>query len=200
MILSYGSTEMGGASSSECLEKNGYHLNDFAFFFEIINPDKDGYGEVVFTTLVRDTMPLIRYRTGDIARFIEDTCPCGMQTKRLSKIRGRVDDMVVLGAGNMFPWIFESILHDIPEISNDWQVAVLKPECQDVLEFRMEKVSNDETAILDKVKTNIRKRFNDIWKNYEVGMCDIRFSLHERGSLRKGRKIKRLIDERINTN
>ncbi len=100
----------------------------------------------------------------------------------------------------MFPWIFESILHDIPEISNDWQVAVLKPECQDVLEFRMEKVSNDETAILDKVKTNIRKRFNDIWKNYEVGMCDIRFSLHERGSLRKGRKIKRLIDERINTN
>ncbi|HRZ86695.1 MAG TPA: AMP-binding protein [bacterium] len=196
MILSYGSTEAGGASCMECLHKNGYHLNEVAFYFEIINPDKEGYGEIVFTTLVRETMPLIRYRTGDVARFITGRCACGMPTQRISKIRGRKDDMVVLGAGNLFPWIFEEILRDIPQISADWQVAVKKPNGLDCLEFRVEKIDSTDEHLTGVIKENIQERFNDIWKNYSVGMCDLKFTYHNRGDLRAGRKIKRLVDER----
>jgi phenylacetate-CoA ligase len=197
MILSYGSTEAGGASCSECLRKNGYHLNEFAFFFEIINPDKDGYGEIVFTTLVRETMPLVRYRTGDVATFIDGKCACGLPTRRISKIRGRKDDMVVLGAGNMFPWIFEEILRDIDEISADWQIAVKKAAGGiDCLEFRVEKVSGSDEQLTKVIQENIQVRFNDIWKNYMVGMCDLKFTFMNRGDLRTGRKIKRLVDER----
>jgi len=105
--------------------------------------------------------------------------------------------MVVLGAGNMFPWIFEEILRDIDEISADWQIAVKKAAGGiDCLEFRVEKVSGSDEQLTKVIQENIQVRFNDIWKNYMVGMCDLKFTFMNRGDLRTGRKIKRLVDER----
>ncbi len=101
----YGMTEMGLAGGVECSARNGYHLREADFFFEIVDPVSgepvaDGErGEVVFTTLTRRGMPLIRYRTGDISRFIMAPCPCGTVLRRMERIAGRIDSPVFLGNG-----------------------------------------------------------------------------------------------------
>ena len=98
----YGSTEMGFEGGVECENQYGYHLTEPDLYFEIVDPEsgenkKSGeIGEVVFTSLNRLAMPLIRYRTGDLSRFIPGDCPCGSKLKRLDKIRGRIGDTVRL--------------------------------------------------------------------------------------------------------
>ena len=114
VILAYGSTEAGGGLGMECRERDGYHVDEFDFLLEIAEPDAEGYGELVMTTLARRTMPLIRYRVRDVTRFIDEPCPCGVTLRRISRIKGRRDEMVVMGAGNMHPEIFERVLHDDP--------------------------------------------------------------------------------------
>ncbi len=92
----YGITEMGYSAGVECPAKNGYHLRELDVFLEIIAIDGDHpvphgtLGEIVVTTLLRDAMPLIRYRTGDAAQFIQTSCPCGSPLRRLSRIHGRI--------------------------------------------------------------------------------------------------------------
>lgn len=98
----YGMTEMGYGGGVECEALNGYHMREADLYFEIINPEtgqvvEDGqYGEVVFTTLGRQAMPLIRYRTGDIAAFSHEPCSCGTFLKTVKKVLGRMDNKVVL--------------------------------------------------------------------------------------------------------
>ena len=103
----YGMTEMGLGGGVECDALNGYHLREADLYFEIIDPETgeacpDGTtGEVVFTTLTRRGMPLIRYRTGDIARMITGSCPCGTVLKRMGRVRGRRDGALRLGPGRI---------------------------------------------------------------------------------------------------
>ncbi len=98
----YGMTEMGLGGGIECAAQSGYHLREADLYFEIIDPFSlrpvpDGeYGELVFTTLTRQGMPLIRYRTGDLSRFIIEPCPCGSKLRRLERIRSRIDGIVSL--------------------------------------------------------------------------------------------------------
>ena len=73
----------------ECLRREGYHLDEYNFLFEIVDPDPEGYGELVVTTLSRRTMPLVRYRVRDVTRFINEPCPCGATLRRMAKIQGR---------------------------------------------------------------------------------------------------------------
>ena len=120
----------------ECKTREGYHIDEFNFLFEIVDPDSEGYGELVMTTLSRRTMPLIRYRMRDVTRFIDEPCPCGATLRRISRIKGRRDEMVVMGAGNMHPEIFERVLHDIEGVAENWQVAVKQQGIRDILEFR----------------------------------------------------------------
>jgi phenylacetate-CoA ligase len=102
----YGTTEMGLGGGVECSAHDGYHMRDADLFFEIIdpvagNPVENGeYGEVVFSTLTRQGMPLIRYRTGDRSRFITQPCPCGSILKRMERISGRISDAVRLCDGS----------------------------------------------------------------------------------------------------
>ncbi|MEN6409202.1 MAG: DVU_1553 family AMP-dependent CoA ligase, partial [Anaerolineaceae bacterium] len=101
----YGMTEMGLGGGVECQARRGYHLREADMLFEIVHPQTgipvaDGEtGEVVFTTLTRNGMPLIRYRTGDFSRFIPGKCPCGTNLKTLERIRTRITGMVPLGTG-----------------------------------------------------------------------------------------------------
>ena len=121
----YGMTEMGLGGGVECGAHEGYHLRDADMYFEVVGPItgdplEDGLlGEVVFTTLTRKGMPLIRYRTGDMARFIPKPCPCGTVLRRMECISGRWDGRVALGRGRnitlpeidealfVLPWIFD---------------------------------------------------------------------------------------------
>ena len=102
----YGMTEMGLGGGVECQARRGYHLREADLYLEIIDPingrtvPEGEHGEVVFTTLTRRGMPLIRYRTGDISRFIPGDCPCGTVLRTLEKVRGRISNRVDLGNGH----------------------------------------------------------------------------------------------------
>jgi phenylacetate-CoA ligase len=197
-LMAYASVDAGTAIGLECHEKQGYHINDAELWVEIVDPDEEGYGEVVFTTLSRTTMPLIRYRTKDIARFIHEPCPCGRPGWRLSKIIGRADEMVVFGGGNIHPSFFEVIFKEIPEITEDWQVAVRHREVKEILEFRVELKEDSQPTepVALKVKSAIEARYPDMWRNYVKGMFDIDFAYATRNTLRQTRKLRRLVDER----
>jgi phenylacetate-CoA ligase len=197
VVLGYGSTEAGGGLAMECLERNGYHIDEFNFLFEIIEPDAEGYGELVITTLSRRTMPLIRYRVRDITRFIDEPCPCGATLRRIANIKGRRDEMVVMGAGNMYPEIFERVLHDVEGVTENWQVAVRQEGLRDILEFRIELINGTGAATIESaVKGNIASQFPDVWANHLCGMYQIAFRYLSPGALGQGRKPKRLVDER----
>lgn len=197
VVLGYGSTEAGGGVGMECRRREGYHIDEYNFLFEILDPDEEGYGELVMTTLSRQTQPFIRYRMRDVARFIDEPCPCGASLRRISRIKGRRDEMVVMGAGNMYPEIFERVLHDVEGLSERWQVAVRQKGLHDVLEFRLE-LSNGISPgrVEEAVRRNLEARYPDVWANQVCGMYRLAFKFLPRGTLEQGRKPKRLVDER----
>lgn len=197
IVLGYGSTEAGGGVGMECQERNGYHIDEYDFLFEILEPDEEGYGELVMTTLSRRTQPLIRYRMRDVTRFVEGRCPCGVQLRRIARIKGRRDEMVVMGAGNMHPEIFERVLDGIEGISGNWQVAVRQEGVHDVLEFRLE-LSNgiSRERIEESVCRNLEARYPEVWANHLCGMYRIDFRFLAPGAIERSRKPKRLVDER----
>jgi phenylacetate-CoA ligase len=196
VLLAYGSTEQGGAGM-ECIRQDGYHLDDFNIYFEIVDPDEEGYGELVATTLARRTMPFIRYRVRDVTRFIDAPCPCGAPLRRIERIRGRRDEMVVMGAGNMYPEIFDRILHGVQGVSDSWQVVVRQEGLHDILEFRLE-LSNgaNPSRVEAEIQANMKNLYPDVWANQACGMYQLSFRYLSPGSIEQGRKRRRLIDER----
>jgi phenylacetate-CoA ligase len=128
----YGTTEMGLGGGVDCQAHMGYHLREADLYFEIVSPTTgeplpDGeMGEVVFTTLHRTGMPLIRYRTGDLSRFLTGPCACGSIVRRLEKIRSRVDGLVSLGTyGSTSIAELDETLFDLPGLQ-DFRVAVMQ--------------------------------------------------------------------------
>jgi phenylacetate-CoA ligase len=195
MLLNYGQTEAFGSLGLECRERQGYHRNDLHFLFEIDNPDRDGYGELVYTTLTRDVMPLVRYRASDITRLIEEPCACGLFARRLAKVRSRADEMVVCGMGNVGPWVFEEILRGIEGPGDEWQVVLTNNGRYDVIELKIE-VRDPRSEVREQVLRHVRERFPDFWKNLQMGLYELEITAVEPGSLRTGRKLRRIVDER----
>jgi len=198
LYLNYGQTESFGALGAECKMKDGYHRNDLYFFFELADLDQDGYGEIIYTTLARDVMPLIRYRSSDVTRFVDDRCACGVFAGRLGKLRGRCDEMVVCGMGNIGPWVFEEVLRGVEGVGGDWQAIVKHEGPRDVIELHVEADHGAGNWSIEKsVQINLGERFADFWKNYEMRLYDLRVVNHHPGDLRAGeRKLRRLVDER----
>ena len=197
LYLSYGQTESFGTLGAECERQDGYHRNDLYFFFETPEVGSDGYGELVYTTLARDVMPLIRYRSTDVTRLVDVPCPCGLFAERIAKIRARCDEMVVCGMGNVGPWVFEEILRGIENLSPDWQAVVRLEACRDLIELHVElDPGTRENGLQHAVRDNMRERFADFWKNYQMGLYEFRVIPHSRGTLRQARKIKRVVDDR----
>ena len=120
----YGMTEMGYGGGVECECLNGYHLRENDVYFEIIDPSTEKpvengeYGEVVFTTLNRQAMPLIRYKTGDIARFSTQPCGCGTFLRTMEKVLGRIENKVCINEHEIHLREFDEILLGFPEILN----------------------------------------------------------------------------------
>ena len=197
LYLSYGQTESFGTLGAECARKDGYHRNDLFFFFETPDTDADGYGDLVYTTLVRDVMPLIRYRSTDLTRLVDEPCECGLFAKRLAKIRSRTDEMVVCGMGNVGPWVFEEVLRNVNSHGADWQAIIKHDGKRDVVELCVELAhSNHQPDVERAVLDNLRVGFADFWKNYEMKLYEFRVVPCELGSLRNGRKLKRVLDQR----
>jgi phenylacetate-CoA ligase len=130
----YGMTEMGFGGGVQCSVHEGYHLREADLLFEIINPDTgervpDGEtGEIVFTTLTRRAMPLLRYRTGDLTRFIPGPCPCGTALKRLDRIQGRLKGGVAFGSGHQITMSdLDEVVFAVPGVL-DYQAEVYRKE------------------------------------------------------------------------
>jgi phenylacetate-CoA ligase len=130
----YGLTEIiGPGVAQECLEKQGLHVQEDHFLAEIIdsetgNPLPDGErGELVLTTLTREAMPVLRYRTRDLTSMVRERCACGRTTARIDWFTGRVDDMLVIRGVNVFPSAIEEVLLRFPELSPNYRIFVDRP-------------------------------------------------------------------------
>ena len=128
---SFGMSEMMGPGVAfECREQNGMHIWEDYFIVEIVNPDTlepvpDGeVGELVLTTINREAMPLLRYRTRDLTRILPGECACGRKHKRLDRMKGRSDDMIILKGVNIFPIQIETILMHFDELASDYLITL----------------------------------------------------------------------------
>jgi phenylacetate-CoA ligase len=142
----YGLSEvMGPGVSSECLEgRGGAHVNEDHFLVEVVDPQsgkpvEDGkVGELVFTTLTKEALPLLRYRTGDLASLTREPCACGRTFARMSRVVGRTDDMLIIRGVNVFPSEIERTLLAIPELTPHYQLVVERPGHLDELTVQVE--------------------------------------------------------------
>lgn len=139
---SYGLSEMNGPGVAfECMEKNGMHLWEDNFIMEIIDPEtgermpEGEKGELVLTTLCREAMPILRYRTRDIAMIIPGRCKCGRTHRRISRIIGRTDDMIIVRGVNIFPQQIERVLMGIKAVAQNYQIVL---ESYDQMTVRVE--------------------------------------------------------------
>ena len=197
LYMSYGQTEGFGAMGVECAEQDGYHRNDLNYFFEVADRDSEGYGELVYTTLNREVMPLVRYRSTDVTRMLDEPCRCGLFVKRIGKIRARCDEMVVCGMGNVGPWVFAELLRDAPGACSEWQAVIQNDGRCDLIELHVETCDpSAQYSIEEKVLENLRLRFADFWKNREMKLYELRVVPCAAGSLRTKRKLRRVVDGR----
>lgn len=147
----YGLSEiMGPGVSQECLEgsrlgeKSGLHIWEDHFLPEIIDPKTaevlplGAEGELVFTTLTKEALPLLRYRTGDISRLIDERCPCGRTMRRMARVKARLDDMLIIRGVNVFPSEIEKILLQIEELSPHYQLVLDRIKALDILKVEIE--------------------------------------------------------------
>ena len=142
---SYGLSELNGPGVAfECVYKNDMHLWEDGYIVEIIDPDtgeqvRDGdSGEVVLTNLIRRATPMLRYRTRDLAYLHTDPCPCGRTHRRLSRIMGRTDDMLIINGINVFPSQIEEVVMRIPEVATNYIIQVEKHGDLDHLTVKVE--------------------------------------------------------------
>lgn len=199
VLMTYASVESGGGIGAEiCPECGGYHIDENGFYAEIADPDSEGYGEVVFTTLDRKVMPLVRYRNRDVSKIIEERCDCGIPFRRLARMRGRADELVVASGGNLYPLMFEEILKDVEGITSDWQVVFALRGIKEVMQFNLEsEEGSDKETVQKRIFDNIKCRYPDLWKNLSINIFEMEFAYHLPGSIRAGRrKLLRLVDKR----
>jgi phenylacetate-CoA ligase len=142
---SYGLSEMYGPGVAfECPQQQGMHIWEDSYLVELINPDTlepvaDGEeGELVMTTLTREAMPLIRYRTRDLTTCYPEACPCGRTHRRIARIKGRTDDMLIVKGVNVFPMQVEAVLMGIAEVGTNYQIELSTEEAIDVMTVKVE--------------------------------------------------------------
>ena len=168
---SFGLTEMNGPGVAfECTEQNGLHIWEDAYIVEIIDPITlqpvaDGEtGELVMTTLDRQAMPVIRYRTRDLTRFLPGHCPCGRSHRRLDRISGRSDDMFIVKGCNIFPMQVEGVLMKLPEVGDDYRIMLETIEDQDEMIVEVEvkrEWFNGDIAFLDRLQKRLAHLIRD---------------------------------------
>ena len=164
---SYGLSEMNGPGVAfECPCQNGLHTWEDSYILEVIDPATlepvpDGVeGELVFTSLRREGMPLLRYRTRDLAFVYPEPCPCGRTHRRISRIKGRTDDMLIVKGVNMFPIQIEKALMAIPEVGSNFQIILDTIDDNDFMIVKAEIRAEMFTGDLKHLES-VRKRIID---------------------------------------
>jgi phenylacetate-CoA ligase len=197
----YGLSEIiGPGVSGECVRQNGLHFNEDCFLPEIIDPvtgaalPLGAEGELVITPLKKEAFPLLRYRTKDITSLLEGDCPCGRTSLRMSKVKGRSDDMLIIKGVNVYPSQVESVILGISHISPYYQLVVFKKGYTDVLEVHVEMIDDsliEKYSELEKVENEVKAKLHSV-----LGLeCKVR--LREPGSIeRTAGQAKRVIDNR----
>jgi len=198
----YGLSEvMGPGVSGECLNRNGLHINEDHFLAEIINPETgevlpEGYtGELVLTTLSKEGIPLLRYRTRDLTRLDSSPCPCGRTFRRMARVQGRTDDMMIIRGVNVFPSQIENVLLEIEGVEPHYELVLDREGALDTLEIRVEvtpEIFEGRMAGLVELEKKIRHRVQS-----ECGITP-RVSLVEPKSIQRSQgKAKRVTDRRV---
>jgi phenylacetate-CoA ligase len=197
----YGLSEvMGPGISGECLERNGLHFNEDHFLVEVVDPETlkpvpDGeVGELVLTSLTKEAFPVIRYRTRDLVRMLSGGCPCGRTGRRMSRVLGRTDDMLIIRGVNVYPLQIEHVLMEIEGTEPYYQIVVDRKGAMDeatVLVAAGESIFFDtmrkQKEMVDRIKARLRQ---------ELGIT-VEVKLVERKSLQQFEgKAKRVIDNR----
>ena len=167
---SFGMTEMNGPGVAfECTEQNGMHIWEDCYLIEIINPETgepvpDGeVGEMVLTTLDREMMPLLRYRTRDLTRILPGECPCGRTHRRIDRIKGRSDDMFIIKGVNIFPMQIEKILVQFAQLGSNYLITLETVDNQDemVVEVELNDLCVDSYIELDQMRKEIIRQLKD---------------------------------------
>lgn len=197
----YGLSEvMGPGVSGECLECNGLHINEDHFLLEILDPNtlepvpEGEVGELVITTLTKEAFPMIRYRTRDLTRFIPGPCACGRTMRRMQRVMGRSDDMLIIKGVNVFPMQIETVLFEVEGVEPHYQIIVDRENHTDritVLVEVMESIFFDEMKkqrmVIDRIKSRLAS---------ELGL-QVEVKLVEEKTLERYEgKAKRVIDRR----
>ncbi len=197
----YGLSEIiGPGVSCECRQKNGLHIAEDHFLVEIIDPAKEkplepgNPGELVFTTITKEAMPLIRYRTRDLSIIDDTLCACGRTHSRMRKPMGRSDDMLIIRGVNVFPSQIEEVLMQVKEIEPHYLIVVDRVNYLDTLELWVE-VSEDVFAEkindLEVFETSIEEKlYNAIGINIDVKLKEPKTIKRSEG------KAKRVVDKR----
>jgi phenylacetate-CoA ligase len=199
----YGLSEiLGPGVAIECVEaQKGLHLWEDHFIAEIIDPATGEVlppgerGELVITTITKEGIPMIRYRTRDITRLIPEPCLCGRTHVRLERMSGRSDDMLIIRGVNVFPSQIESVLMTVDGVEPHYQLIVDREENLDTLEVQVEvgeQTFSDEIKVLQDLSSRIRKEIKDI-----LGItCKVRL-VEPKSIARSEGKAKRVIDKRL---
>jgi phenylacetate-CoA ligase len=159
----YGLSEViGPGVAMECREnKGGLHVFDDHFWPEVVDPETgeptDGVGELVLTTLTKEALPVIRYRTGDVTQLLPGGCPCGRTHQRIARFSGRVDDMLVIRGVNVFPSAIEAALLEHPGVAGQYAIVVDRRETLPQLEVHAELASDDLVGQRDDVQRRLEE-------------------------------------------
>ena len=186
---SYGLSEMNGPGVAfECVYKTGMHAWEDAYIMEIIDPKtgralpEEMEGEIVFTTLDRRATPILRYRTRDQAFVYKGLCKCKRTHRRLSRITGRTDDMLIINGVNVFPSQIEEVIMRIPEVGNNYQVQLEKEGALDKLIVKVEIYSKmfkgdlkEIDALKEKIKSELKASIiiNPVMELHEPGSLPV---------------------------
>ena len=193
-----GMTELYGPGTGiECSAHQGIHYWSDYYILEILNPDTSEtltpgeVGEMVVTTLQKEAVPLIRYRTHDLTSLIQEPCPCGNQFPRHDRLQGRTDDMFIFRGVNIYPSQIDNLLSSLPGVGSEYQVFLNQMEGKDKLTLRIERAQNTnstgDSQTAENIKTLIKHK---VFVTPDVDVVDY-------GSLpRSERKTKRVSDVR----
>lgn len=197
----YGLSEiMGPGVAGECLKQNGLHINEDHFLVEVINPDtlepvtEGDVGELVITTLTKEAFPVIRFRTRDLTRIIADQCACGRTFRKMQRVMGRTDDMLIIRGVNVFPSQIESILFEVEGTEPHYQIVVDRKAALDDITVLVEV---EESIFFDQMKK--QSELISLIKKHlasELGIS-VEVKLVEKKTLERTEgKAKRVVDKR----
>ncbi|ELZ98150.1 phenylacetyl-coenzyme A ligase [Haloferax mucosum ATCC BAA-1512] len=198
-VENYGLSEIiGPGVAVECSEQAGMHIWEDHFYPEVIDPDtgdpvaEGEEGELVLTTLTKDALPVLRYRTGDLTTLDSETCECGRTCVRMDGVTGRADDLLIVRGVNFYPSEVESVVLEFDEVAPHYRIDLRRDDSLDRLDLTVELVEDFDGSIAD-LERRIRKRLSDV-----LGFTPDEIDLVDAGSIERTAvgKVRRVYDHR----